>query len=171
MIAPDVLEITMPSEIYVESTSQVAIRPPPHRRMKVRGWKRVPEIAYPIPKLIVEQLPITEQEHVSGLIEGEGSLKSFLHRTGRINIHYRRYFQRPHFQLGMKDAPSVERVAKALGLRVYRYPKAKPRTFWIHTCGTPAISIAQWAIPYTTQNSRIQKDAKTYSKNSQKLPQ
>lgn len=139
LVSPYELEVEMPEIMLIRSSPPILVRPPPYMKIKILGWKTIPQVVYPIPKLLAEEIPLVEQNYVTGLIEADGSLYPAKHRR----------YLRPVFYLAMKTKPPVQRAGKALGLTVREYPPM----YVIKTSGTPAISISHWALAYLTPNS------------------
>lgn len=174
IVTPYVLEVEPPDITIVTKSPQAWVLITHRRatRMRLLGWKTVPEILYPIPKLIVEEMPLEEQKFVAGLIEADGCLRPVRDRRDRIDLEYRYVYLRPVFVFDMTEEPPVRRVAEALGLEYHAYPRPPPRQdrYEIHTSGTPAISIAHWALPLLTSSSKRAKDAQLLLKTFRETP-
>jgi len=118
------------------------LHPPRTITVEAIGWRRIPEVAYVIPRLYFERAPFTEQIWACGLNEGEGSHSIGFHRRERV--------YKPVFSLHMYEAKPVERFARLFGLKVYsRYideAEGTVKEYCVITTGTPAISITDYLL-------------------------
>ncbi|MBS7270659.1 MAG: hypothetical protein KIH10_17710, partial [Candidatus Freyarchaeota archaeon] len=116
MISPNILEVPMPQLITIEESPEIVLRFPRVIRMRILGWKTIPEVDYKIPILPVEREPQKEKGWLGGLIEGEGS---FFESTDVRKGYVRR---RAGFLTRMTENPPIARAGKHLGITPHPFP-------------------------------------------------
>jgi len=143
-------------EWYVKLDIPLVFRPPRVYKTEIIGWRRIPEIAYSVPRLYFEEAPVEERGFASGLVEGEGS-----HVAG-WDVREKKY--RPVFAIEMYDPRPLERLGKLIGLKPtmsdVEGAEGKTLRSVIHTVGSPAISIADYLLGHLTSESVKYKRAK-----------
>lgn len=165
-ITPYLIEVEMPPTITLESPQVIVTGG--RIKMKILGWKTIPETKYKVPILTIKGKPEKENAWLGGLTEGEGS-PSIIHATIRGKTR-----KIPQFAIHMYDPKTMKRAGEDLGLNIHKYydPRRRKTDYYIATMGSPAVSIAKWITEKSniTKNSRVHKQAEKILKTFKQHP-